>query len=64
MIGEGGPEAVVPLSGASGGLGGVTVNVMMPEGGTVIMDDEQTMQRFSDFITREIRQVLRTQAGF
>ena len=64
MIGEGGPEAVVPLSGAAGGLGGVTVNVMMPEGGTVIMDDEQTMQRFSDFITREIRQVLRTQAGF
>ena len=65
MIGEGGPEAVVPLNRGSGGLGGgVTVNVMMPEGGTVIMDDEQTMQRFSDFITREIRQVLRTQAGF
>ncbi len=65
MIGEAGPEAVVPLNGASGGLGGgVTVNVMMPEGGTVIMDDESTMQRFSDFITREIRQVLRTQGGF
>ena len=62
VVGESGPEAVVPLSGGAGG--GVTVNVMMPEGGTVIMDDEQTMQRFSDFITREIRQVLRTQAGF
>jgi len=64
MIGEGGPEAVVPLNRGGGLGGGVTVNVMMPEGGTVIMDDEQTMQRFSDFITREIRQVLRTQAGF
>jgi len=65
MIGESGAEAVVPLNRGSGGLGGgVTVNVMMPEGGTVIMDDEQTMQRFSDFITREIRQVLRTQASF
>tara|TARA_R110002020_G_scaffold77761_5_gene196213 strand:- start:2598 stop:4544 length:1947 start_codon:yes stop_codon:yes gene_type:complete len=62
MIGEAGPEAVVPL-GKSGGMG-VTVNVVMPEGGTVIMDDESTMQRFSDFITREIRQVLRTQGGF
>jgi len=62
MIGEAGPEAVVPL-GKSAGMG-VTVNVVMPEGGTVIMDDEQTMQRFSDFITREIRQVLRTQGGF
>ncbi|ANS03205.1 hypothetical protein [uncultured Mediterranean phage uvDeep-CGR2-KM18-C74] len=65
MIGESGPEAVVPLNKASGGLGGgVVVNVTMPEGGTVIMDDEQTMQRFGDFITREIRQVLRTQGGF
>ena len=65
MIGEAGPEAVVPLNKASGGLGGgVVVNVMMPEGGTVIMDDESTMQRFGDFITREVRQALRTQGGF
>ena len=63
MIGEAGPEAVVPLNGANG-AGGITVNIMMPEGGTVILDDEQTAQRFGDFITTQVREVLRTQGAF
>ena len=63
MIGEAGPEAVVPLNGANG-AGGITVNIMMPEGGTVILDDEQTAHRFGDFITKQVRQVLRTQGAF
>ena len=61
MIGERGPEAVVPLS---RGVGGVTVNVMMPEGGTVILDDESTAERFGEFITGQVRQALRTQGAF
>jgi len=64
MIGEAGAEAVVPLNKGTGGMGGITVNVMMPEGGTVILDDESTAQRFGDFITMQIREVLRTQAAF
>ena len=64
MIGESGAEAVVPLNGAGGGLGGVTVNVQMPAGGTVILDDESTAQRFGDFISEQVRQVLRTQGAF
>tara|TARA_Y100000593_G_scaffold92787_1_gene185504 strand:- start:486 stop:2504 length:2019 start_codon:yes stop_codon:yes gene_type:complete len=64
MIGESGSEAVVPLSRGGGALGGVTVNVMMPEGGTVILDDEATAQRFGDFITTQVREVLRTQGAF
>ena len=65
MIGEAGPEAVVPLRGGGGGLGGgVTVNVMMPAGGTVFLDDESTAQRFGDFISDQVRQVLRTQGAF
>ena len=64
MIGEAGPEAVVPLNRGGGAMGGITVNVMMPEGGTVILDDESTAQRFGDFITMQIREALRTQGGF
>jgi len=65
MVGEAGPEAVVPLNRAGGGLGGgVVVNVMMPAGGTVILDDESTAQRFGDFISDQVRQVLRTQGAF
>ena len=64
MIGESGTEAVVPLNGAGGGVGGVTVNIQMPAGGTVILDDESTAQRFGDFISEQVRQVLRTQGAF
>jgi len=64
MIGEGGPEAVVPLNRGGGAMGGITVNVMMPEGGTVILDDESTAQKFGDFITMQIREALRTQGTF
>ena len=64
MIGESGAEAVVPLNGAGGGVGGVVVNVQMPAGGTVILDDESTAQRFGDFISEQVRQVLRTQGAF
>ena len=65
LVGEAGPEAVVPLNRARGGLGGgVVVNVMMPAGGTVILDDESTAQRFGDFISDQVRQVLRTQGAF
>jgi TP901 family phage tail tape measure protein len=63
MIGEAGPEAVVPLKGGGGLGGGVTVNVMMPAGGTVFLDDESTAQRFGDFISDQVRQVLRTQGA-
>tara|TARA_R100000808_G_scaffold6135_4_gene18412 strand:+ start:4301 stop:6253 length:1953 start_codon:yes stop_codon:yes gene_type:complete len=64
MIGEGqGAEAVVPLNKAHG-FGGVTVNVNMPDGGTVILDDESTAQRFGDFITNQVREALRTQGAF
>tara|TARA_R100000306_G_C4370641_1_gene139807 strand:- start:739 stop:2058 length:1320 start_codon:yes stop_codon:yes gene_type:complete len=64
MIGESGAEAVVPLNGTGGGVGGVTVNIQMPAGGTVILDDESTAQRFGDFISEQVRQVLRTQGAF
>ena len=64
MIGEAGPEAVVPLSGRGNAMGSITVNVHMPAGGTVILDDEQTAQKFGDFITNQVRQVLRTQGAF
>jgi TP901 family phage tail tape measure protein len=45
------------------GQSSVTVNVNMPQGGTVIMDDEQSASRFADFITKQVREVLRTQGG-
>ena len=64
MIGEAGPEAVVPLSGRGNAMGSIVVNVNMPAGGTVILDDEQTAQKFGDFITNQVRQVLRTQGAF
>jgi TP901 family phage tail tape measure protein len=64
VIGEAGPEAVVPLRGRGNAMGGITVNVHMPAGGTVILDDEQTAQKFGDFITNQVRQVLRTQGAF
>jgi TP901 family phage tail tape measure protein len=64
MIGESGPEAVVPLSGRGNAMGSIVVNVNMPAGGTVILDDEQTAQKFGDFITNQVRQVLRTQGAF
>tara|TARA_R100000781_G_scaffold39365_1_gene27416 strand:+ start:3118 stop:4707 length:1590 start_codon:yes stop_codon:yes gene_type:complete len=64
VIGEAGPEAVVPLGGKGNAMGGITVNVHMPAGGTVILDDEQTAQKFGDFITNQVRQVLRTQGAF
>ena len=43
---------------------GITVNVIMPANGTVILDDESSAQKFGDFISKEIRQVLRTQGAF
>ena len=64
VIGEAGPEAVVPLSGRGNAMGSIVVNVNMPAGGTVILDDEQTAQKFGDFITNQVRQVLRTQGAF
>jgi len=64
MIGERGAEAVVPLNGKNGGVGGVTVNVNLSDSGIVILDDESTAQKFGDMVTKQVRQALRTQGAF
>jgi hypothetical protein len=65
LIGERGPEAVIPLNRAgSGGLGGVTVIVNMPRNGTVIMDRESTAKALGKEIMRLVRTELRSQRAF
>tara|TARA_Y100000310_G_scaffold50965_3_gene47067 strand:- start:5106 stop:6599 length:1494 start_codon:yes stop_codon:yes gene_type:complete len=65
LVGESGPEAVIPLNRAGGGgLGGVTVVVNMPRSGTVIFDNERTARALGTEITRQVRTVLRSQRAF
>ena len=61
MIGEGGPEAVVPLGG--GGIGG-GVNVNIPPSALLLMTDDSAVQGFVSTIVTQIRQELRRQHSF
>ena len=63
MLGESGPEAVIPLP-ASGIMGGLTVNVIMPPNGTVILDNEASARRLAVEVMNLIRAQLRTQRPF
>lgn len=62
LIGEAGPEAVVPL-GAGGGIGG-TVNVILPSSSLLVMTDDAAVERFTSSLVTGIRQQLRRQHGF
>lgn len=62
LLGEHGPEAVVPL-GARGGLGG-NVIINFPAQGTVILDNEASARRLASELTRLIRGELRSQRGW
>ncbi len=67
LLGEAGPEAVVPLSrggGAVAGGGGLTINVNFPSGGTVILDNEASARRLATEITQHVRDALRGQRDF
>jgi hypothetical protein len=57
MIGESGPEAIVPLSGGS--MGGLTINFTQP----VFFDREDTMNRFVDMIRKGIQRQDRLRFG-
>ena len=67
MIGERGPEAVIPLgrglAGAGAG-GGVIVNIEFPAGGVIFLDNESNKQRLAQILVKEIRDVLQRQRGF
>ncbi len=58
MVGEGGPEAVVPL-GSGGGFGGVTINIQ----GDAIIDDEMRMGKLVKEIERLLTQSARAGLG-
>lgn len=58
VVGESGPEAVIPLNEA-GGLGGVTINFTQP----VFFDREDTMNRFVDMIRKGIQRQDRLRFG-
>lgn len=65
MIGEAGPEAVIPLSSGMGRGGApVTVNVHMPPSSVVFLQDEMSLRRLGTLVTRLVREELRGQAGF
>ena len=62
LVGESGPEAVVPLSRGGGGLGGsVVVNVAFPENGLIFLDNANSQRRLAQIITRLVRAELRGQ---
>ena len=65
LIGEAGPEAVIPLSGPNArAIGGVTVNVIMPTNGLVILDNEASARGLAAALMPLIRNELRTQRAF
>ena len=65
LLGESGPEAVIPLRGQlAGAAGGLVVNVNMPTSGMVILDSETSARKLGTEITRQIRTELRNQRGW
>jgi hypothetical protein len=58
MVGEAGPEAIIPLNEA-GSMGGVTINFTQP----VFFDREDTMNRFVDMISKGIDRKQRLRFG-
>jgi len=63
LVGESGPEAIVPLSrGGGAGVGGsVVVNVAFPENGLIFLDNANSQRRLAQIITRLVRAELRGQ---
>ncbi len=61
LVGESGPEAVVPLG--RGGMGGagmaLTVQIIVPESSLVFLDNDSSLRRLAQAITPEISDVLR-----
>jgi len=64
MVGERGPEAVIPLSRGGGAGMGVTVNINFPRRGTVLLGDDMSARKLAQALTPLIRQALRGQPGF
>uniref|UniRef100_A0A6M3KIE2 Putative tail protein n=1 Tax=viral metagenome TaxID=1070528 RepID=A0A6M3KIE2_9ZZZZ len=58
MIGEAGPEAVIPLN-EMGSMGGITINFTQP----VFFDREDTMNKFVDMISKGIDRKQRLRFG-
>jgi len=58
MIGEAGPEAVIPLN-ETGRMGGITINFTQP----VFFDREDQMNRFADIIRKAIQRQDRLRFG-
>ncbi len=58
MVGEAGPEAIVPLNEA-GAMGGITINFTQP----VFFDREDTMNKFVDMVRKGIQRRDRLQFG-
>ena len=63
MVGENGPEAVIPLRRGGAGMG-VTVNINFPARGTVVLGDDMAARKLAQALTPLIRQALRGQPGF
>lgn len=63
MVGEAGPEAVIPLGRGGRGLG-VTVNINFPARGTVVLGNDMAARKLAQQLTPLIRQALRGQPGF
>jgi len=63
MVGEKGPEAVIPLGRGGAGMG-VTVNINFPARGTVLLGDDMAARKLAQALTPLIRQALRGQPGF
>ena len=62
MIGERGPEAVIPLGRAGAGVGGP--NIIINLEGPTFLDNEASTRRLSDFIARRIDTTLRSRRAF
>jgi hypothetical protein len=59
LIGEGGPEAVVPLSGLAGGAGAGTQIVVNINGG-IFPADQSAIRQIGDMLAKQINMSLRT----
>lgn len=57
VVGEAGPEAVIPLSrGGGAGMGGV--QIVIPESSLLVLDNDASMARFSSVLVRSMRSTL------
>ena len=63
LIGESGPEAVLPSRGPPGG-GGIIVNISLPASSVMFLDNEASLRRLSAVLMVSLRDTLRSRRAF